>query len=281
MRSRVALVLLTVWAAYAAVPTPKSYFGRETGDDSFVLDWDKVVGYFQVLAKSSDKIRVEELGKSADNRPFPAAPIAGPDTLRHLDRYIAIQRKLADPRRTTPAEAQRLFLEGKTVVLILCSIHATEIASTDTAAICSNPVLDQVRSPLASDGNRERLPNQMVEASAYTEAAPAVDRVVNGFFRGLITTSYLPRRRPAAMPRPDGALTIPAVQWGGFQRASLSGVENPGIANRQLGWTKRRPHPSRSKEAPIGEEGRRRAGAYFEPPSPLVVDGAVKTVPLW
>lgn len=133
MRLRVTLVLLTVWAAAAAVPTPKSYFGHDMGEDYLVLDWDKVVGYFQVLAKSSDKIRVEELGKSADNRPFLAVTIADPDTLRHLDRYIAIQQKLADPRRTTPAEAQKLFLEGKSVVLITCSIHATEIASTHTA----------------------------------------------------------------------------------------------------------------------------------------------------
>ena len=98
-----------------------------------MLDWDKVVGYFQALAKSSDRIRVEELGKTTEGRPFIAATIADAETLQHLDRYIAIQQKLADPRKTTPAEAEKLFLEGKTVVLITCSIHATEIASTHTA----------------------------------------------------------------------------------------------------------------------------------------------------
>ncbi len=98
-----------------------------------MLDWDKVVGYFQALAKSSDQIRVEELGKTAEGRPFIAATIADPETLPHLDRYIAIQQRLADPRKTTPAEAERLIPEGKTVVLITCSIHATEIASTHTA----------------------------------------------------------------------------------------------------------------------------------------------------
>jgi zinc carboxypeptidase len=119
--------------ALAAVPTPKSYFGHEMGEDKTVLDWDKVVGYFQTLAKSSDHIRVEELGKTADNRPFIAATIADPETLRHLDRYIAIQQRLADPRKTTEAEAEKLILEGKSVVLITCSIHATELASTATA----------------------------------------------------------------------------------------------------------------------------------------------------
>ncbi|HEY2013121.1 MAG TPA: M14 metallopeptidase family protein [Bryobacteraceae bacterium] len=128
-----ACVFLAACSLPAAVPTPKSYFGHEIGADKTVLDWEKVVGYFQSLAKSSDKIRVEELGKTADGRPFIAATIADADTLRHLDKYIAIQQKLADPRKTTPAEMEKLLPEGKTVVLITCSIHATEIASTHTA----------------------------------------------------------------------------------------------------------------------------------------------------
>jgi len=126
--------LLIAYAACAAtVPTPASYFGHEIGADKTMMDWDKVVGYFQTLAKSSDKIHVAELGKTADNRPFIAATIADAGTLKHLDRYIAIQQKLADPRKTTDAEAERLILEGKSIVLITCSIHATEIASTHTA----------------------------------------------------------------------------------------------------------------------------------------------------
>jgi hypothetical protein len=133
MLRRLAPLFLIAWSATAAVPTPKSYFGHEIGEDRTVLDWDKVVGYFQALQKSSDRIRVEELGKSTEGRPFIAATIADPETLKHLDRYIAIQQKLADPRTTPQADAEKLFLEGKAVVLVTCSIHATEIAATHTA----------------------------------------------------------------------------------------------------------------------------------------------------
>src|ERR1700689_1503840 len=117
--------LLLALSAAAAVPTPKSYFGHEIGDDGTVLDWEKVVGYFQALQKSSDRIRVEELGRSTEGRPFIAATIADADTLKHLDRYLAIQQKLSDPRSTPQAEADKLILEGKAVVLVTCSIHAT------------------------------------------------------------------------------------------------------------------------------------------------------------
>ena len=61
------------------------------------------------------------------------ATIAAPETLRHLDRYREIQRRLADPRLTTPAQAEPLFHEGKNIVLMTCSIHATEVASTHSA----------------------------------------------------------------------------------------------------------------------------------------------------
>jgi hypothetical protein len=73
------------------------------------------------------------LGKTADGRPFIAATIADAATLKNLDHYRQIQERLADPRKTSAAEAERLIVEGKTVVLITCSIHATEIASTHTA----------------------------------------------------------------------------------------------------------------------------------------------------
>ena len=137
------LLLLAASALFAAVPTPRSYFGHEIGADKTVMDWDKVVGYFQALAKSSDKIRVEELGKTAEGRPFIAATIADPETLKHLDRYIGIQQKLADPRKTTPAEMEKLLPESKTVVLITCSIHSTEIASTHTAVEFAYQLLTQ------------------------------------------------------------------------------------------------------------------------------------------
>ncbi|HLW77007.1 MAG TPA: M14 metallopeptidase family protein, partial [Bryobacteraceae bacterium] len=117
----------------AAVPTPKSYFGHEIGVDRELLDWDRVVSYFRALERASDQIRFEELGKTVEGRPFIAATIAEAETLRHLDRYRNIQRRLADPRITPEADAEKLIAQGKTVVLLTCSIHSTEVASTHTA----------------------------------------------------------------------------------------------------------------------------------------------------
>src|SRR6478672_3120302 len=134
--ARVAAAVISAALAavcYAAIPTPASHFGHEISADKTVLDWDKIVSWFGALEKSSERVKVAELGKTTEGRPFLAVTIAAPDTLRNLGRYQEIQRRLADPRQTTPAEAEKLAREGKAVVLITCSIHSTEIASTHTA----------------------------------------------------------------------------------------------------------------------------------------------------
>src|SRR5262245_39241805 len=91
-----AALLVPAIPALAAVETPESHFGHKMGADRKLLDWDKVVSYFRALEKSSDRIRVDDLGKSTEGRPFIAATIALPETLRNLDRYRDIQARLAD-----------------------------------------------------------------------------------------------------------------------------------------------------------------------------------------
>lgn len=145
MRRTVCCFLLAALVTLAAGPTPEAHFGHRMGDDYKLLDWAKVVSYFDALAKSSDRIRVRTLGKTTEGRPFIAAWISNPATLRQLDRYRDMQRRLADPRITTPEDAERLVAHGKTVVMITCSIHSTEVASTSAAVEFAHRILTEDR----------------------------------------------------------------------------------------------------------------------------------------
>ncbi|MBC7925810.1 MAG: peptidase M14 [Bryobacteraceae bacterium] len=133
IRNSLLVCSLLCRVSHAAVPSPESWFGHRMGADRQLVAWDKVLGYFSTLAKESDRIRIETLGKTVGGKPMIAAFIANSDTLRNLDKYRDIQAKLADPRKTSDTEALRLITEGKSVVLITCSIHSTEVASTMTA----------------------------------------------------------------------------------------------------------------------------------------------------
>jgi len=128
-----ALPTLLAAAASAQIPTPESHFGHRMGADRKLVDWDAVVSYYRQVAAADDRVLVETLGPSTEGRPFLLVTVASRDTVADLERYREIQARLADPRDTSAEEAAELAVEGKPVVLITCSIHSTEVASTMTA----------------------------------------------------------------------------------------------------------------------------------------------------
>ncbi len=131
----------------AAVPNPETHFGHKIGVDYELLDWDKVVSYFQLLEKSSDRVKFLPLGKTVEGRPQIAVAISSAANIRNLDHYRDIQMRLSDPRKTSPDEAAKLFPEGKAIVMITCSIHATEVASTHTAVEFAYRLLTEDNNP--------------------------------------------------------------------------------------------------------------------------------------
>ena len=116
------------------ITSPEQAFGFKPGTDRKLADWKQLTAYYQTVASQSDRVRYTELGKTTEARPFVMLTVSSPDNLAHLADYQDIQRKLADPRSTTPAQAKGLTARGKTVMLITFNIHSTEIASSQTAA---------------------------------------------------------------------------------------------------------------------------------------------------
>src|ERR1700744_5331712 len=128
------LLANTAFAAQAKhITSPAEAFGFEPGTDKKLADWNQLVAYFQKLGTESDRVHFEEVGKTTEGRPFIAVTISSADTIAHLDRYKEIQRKLADPRITTPEQAKQLIAEDKEVLVVTCNVHSTEIASSQSA----------------------------------------------------------------------------------------------------------------------------------------------------
>lgn len=132
-----------------SVPAPSDILGFTPGDDRKLASWAQFVDYFKKLDQASDRLVVQELGKTTLNRPFLAATISSPANLARLDYFKEIQRKLADPRLigSNDAEADKLIAEGRTIVLITCGIHSTEVGA--------NLVSMNIAYRLASDDSPE------------------------------------------------------------------------------------------------------------------------------
>ncbi|MFO0910343.1 MAG: M14 metallopeptidase family protein [Isosphaeraceae bacterium] len=115
----------------ADVPSPESRLGFRPGADGHLVGWSTVVDYVRAVDQGSDRVVVEELGKSTEGRPFLAVVVSNEATVRDLDRFRGLQARLSDPRRfSNPAEVDRALAESKPVVVVTCSIHSTETAST-------------------------------------------------------------------------------------------------------------------------------------------------------
>jgi hypothetical protein len=133
------LLLVPALAAQRrALPTPASVLDFEPGTDRKLPSWRQVTDYFTALDRASPRVSVRTLGKTTLGRPFLVAFIADSATLRNLERYRGIQRKLADPRLRTAAELPRLIAGGKNVVLITSSIHSTEVGGFMTPLVLAD-----------------------------------------------------------------------------------------------------------------------------------------------
>lgn len=126
-----ALVLPSVIAAQepvsASITTPKQMFGHNIGDDYWLANYDQFEAYWHKLAGESDRMKLVDIGKTAEGRPELMAIISSPENMKHLARYQEISQRLAHAEGLSDDEARALAKEGKSVVWIDGGLHASEV----------------------------------------------------------------------------------------------------------------------------------------------------------
>ena len=114
-----------------AVQSPADFLGFKVGADNKLARWDKIVEYMRQVSTSSNRVRVRDLGKTSNGNPFIVLEISSPDTLQNLDRFKTMERRLYfQGGAASDAERDEIFRSGKLVLLVTCSIHATEIGAS-------------------------------------------------------------------------------------------------------------------------------------------------------
>jgi hypothetical protein len=113
----------------AQVPAPEQFFGFEIGTDGELARYPKVLEYFQLLARTTDRVKFEVIGKTTMGHDYALVKISSPQNLAKFDRLVEINRRLADPRGLSDADAQKLSAEGKPFYLLYATIHSTEVSN--------------------------------------------------------------------------------------------------------------------------------------------------------
>ncbi|MBK6797999.1 MAG: peptidase [Acidobacteria bacterium] len=131
LRPALALILclftVSAGASQTKLTTPKEHFGFNIGDDFRLANYAQYEAYLKKLDAESDRLKVVEMGKSAEGRTMYLAIITSPENHGKLDRYREISRKLALADGLTDQQARELAKEGRAVVWIDGGLHANEV----------------------------------------------------------------------------------------------------------------------------------------------------------
>ncbi len=123
------MALLVSAATAGAVTPPKDALGFNLGDDYQVANYTQLENYWKKLAAESDRMKLVDIGATAEGRRQYMAIVSSPANLRNLDRYKDIARRLAlseNHEGLTDDQAHALAREGKAVVWIDGGLHANE-----------------------------------------------------------------------------------------------------------------------------------------------------------
>ncbi|HXH24179.1 MAG TPA: M14 family zinc carboxypeptidase, partial [Vicinamibacterales bacterium] len=111
----------------AEVTSPLEQFGASIGDDYFLVTYSQLEAYWKRLAAESNRMRLVDIGRTAEGRTQWMAVISSPENLERAERYKAIARRLALAEDVGEQEARALAAEGRAIVWIDGGLHATEV----------------------------------------------------------------------------------------------------------------------------------------------------------
>lgn len=113
-------------ATAQTIPSPKSHFGFEIGEDYMLANYTASEAYFEKVAAASDRVRLVSIGQTEYGREQPMMIVTAPQNFEKLDRYKEISQALGRARMSRE-EAEELISEGKPVIWIDGGLHANEV----------------------------------------------------------------------------------------------------------------------------------------------------------
>jgi len=123
-----------------AVPTIKKTLGYEPGER--IAPHSHLMKYFESLAAAQpNRVKLIEYTKSWEGRKLIVAVIGSDTNLKRLSEIQTGMKKLADPRKTNDAEAQRLIASLPAIVMLAYNVHGNEISGSDAAMMTAYHLL--------------------------------------------------------------------------------------------------------------------------------------------
>ena len=138
--------------ASETVPTPDTVLGHPAGAPNKLTYTKDIHGYMRELEKHSKRVRVFTIGHSEEGRETILVAVSDEANLARLDYYKDVTARLADPRKTPRADADKLIADGLPMYWATGSIHSTETGSPEMLmelayrlAVEESPLVQNIR----------------------------------------------------------------------------------------------------------------------------------------
>ncbi len=166
---------LSPWVAYVpaseTVPSPTAFLGHIIGAAGELTHSAKIVAYVNAVAASSPRVQVETIGVSEEGRDIVLVAIADESGIESLDQLKAASAALADPRTTSPGQAEKIIASARPAYYINCNLHADESGSGEMCmeliyrlAVSEQPMIKAIRqnllvliNPVSEPDGRDKL----------------------------------------------------------------------------------------------------------------------------
>jgi hypothetical protein len=123
-----------------AIPTTQKVLGFKPGQR--IASPAEIIQYFEALtAAAPNKIKMFDYGKSWEKRRLTYAAIGSEANLKRLPQIKANIQRLADPRKTSAAEAQKIIADLPAVIMLAYGVHGNEISGPDAAMMTAYHLL--------------------------------------------------------------------------------------------------------------------------------------------
>ena len=97
-------------SAQRKITTPKEEFGFNVGDDYMLATYTQFEKYVQKLAKESDRMKLVDIGKTAEGRTQWMSIVSSPENIRNLSRLKEISHRMATAEGVNEEAARSMSL---------------------------------------------------------------------------------------------------------------------------------------------------------------------------
>ncbi len=122
------------------IPTHSEILGYKIGEN--VTSHSDMLRFMEALERAApDRMKIVEYGRTWEGRRLVYIAIGSPENIANLDSFAADMKKLANPRITNKAEAEKMAATMPSSVWLHYGVHGNEISSTDAAMMTAYHLL--------------------------------------------------------------------------------------------------------------------------------------------